>query len=139
MHASGLSHRRGFAAAAATHDPAPRPLWPPFSPSPVRTHARTHALCATFGPCCALQEASGLYQYLREHVAAKTDNPRPLDMSSECTGLLEKLMLTQAQECVYHKAVIDKKSPAVLTRLAKQVGACACRCVCMPGTWRLAL
>lgn len=26
------------------------------------------------------------------------------------------------QECVYHKAVIDKKSPNVLARLAKQVG-----------------
>lgn len=27
---------------------------------------------------------------------------------------------TQAQECVYHKAVIDGKSPALLARLAKQ-------------------
>ncbi|GFR44801.1 hypothetical protein Agub_g6136, partial [Astrephomene gubernaculifera] len=70
--------------------------------------------------CKLFQEASGTFQLLREAESAKTDTPRPLDTGAECAGLLEKLMLTQAQECVYHKAVIDKKSPNVLARLAKQ-------------------
>lgn len=30
--------------------------------------------------------------------------------------MMERLMLAQAQECVYEKAVTDKKSPALLAR-----------------------
>lgn len=30
---------------------------------------------------------------------------------------------SQAQECVYHKALLDKKTPSTVARLAKQVGA----------------
>jgi programmed cell death 6-interacting protein len=30
--------------------------------------------------------------------------------------------LLMLQECVYHKAVMDKKSPGTLARLAKQAG-----------------
>eukprot|EP00198_Chlamydomonas_reinhardtii_P012800 XP_001702137.1 programmed cell death protein 6-interacting protein [Chlamydomonas reinhardtii] len=72
--------------------------------------------------CKLFQEACGTFQLMREVESAKTESPRPLDISLECGTLLEKLMLTQAQECVYHKAVIDKKSPNVLARLAKQAG-----------------
>ncbi|KAG2490070.1 hypothetical protein HYH03_011535 [Edaphochlamys debaryana] len=72
--------------------------------------------------CKLFQEACGAFQQLREVESGKTEAPRPLDISTECALLLEKLMLTQAQECVYHKAVVDKKSPNVLARLAKQTG-----------------
>lgn len=44
-----------------------------------------------------------------------------------CTGFrrlvaCSKYCLCCVQECVYHKAVMDKKSPSVLARLAKQAG-----------------
>lgn len=44
-----------------------------------------------------LQEAAGLFQYLRENECNKVDAPRPTDLSTECVSLLEKLMLAQAQ------------------------------------------
>ncbi|KXZ42912.1 hypothetical protein GPECTOR_111g245 [Gonium pectorale] len=81
------------------------------------------ALSSQAGPLGQLStEACGLFALLRESESPKTDSPKPMDLTTECAGLLEKLMLTQAQECVYHKAVIDKKSPNVLARLAKQAG-----------------
>ncbi|GLI70883.1 hypothetical protein VaNZ11_015904 [Volvox africanus] len=72
--------------------------------------------------CKLFQEACGTFQLMRESESGKTDQPRPVDIGPECAALLEKLMLTQAQECVYHKAVVDKKIPNVLARLAKQTG-----------------
>ena len=36
-----------------------------------------------------------------------------------CAGMLEKLCLAQAQECVFEKARTDKKSPAILARLVQ--------------------
>ncbi|GBF94332.1 hypothetical protein Rsub_06954 [Raphidocelis subcapitata] len=70
--------------------------------------------------CKLFQESAGLFAHLREHEANKVDAPAPVDVSPECCGLMERLMLAQAQECVYHKAVTDGKSPAVAARLAKQ-------------------
>eukprot|EP00775_Hariotina_reticulata_P008073 gene8073-8268_t len=66
------------------------------------------------------QEAAGMFAHLKDTEASKVDAPRPVDLSPECLSMMEKLMLAQAQECVYHKAVMDKKSPATLARLAKQ-------------------
>jgi hypothetical protein len=43
------------------------------------------------------QEAAGLYAHLREHEANKLDAPAPVDVSPECCGLMERLMLAQAQ------------------------------------------
>eukprot|EP00200_Dunaliella_tertiolecta_P017215 CAMPEP_0202411634 /NCGR_PEP_ID=MMETSP1128-20130828/22377_1 /ASSEMBLY_ACC=CAM_ASM_000463 /TAXON_ID=3047 /ORGANISM="Dunaliella tertiolecta, Strain CCMP1320" /LENGTH=780 /DNA_ID=CAMNT_0049017371 /DNA_START=116 /DNA_END=2454 /DNA_ORIENTATION=- len=67
------------------------------------------------------QEAAGLYAFIQEAEANKVDAPKPQDLSADCLSVMEKLMLAQAQECVYHKAVMDKKSPTVIARLAKQV------------------
>ncbi len=66
------------------------------TPAPAAAHA-AHWLPA---PRLARPELSQSSQHVRMLPAA---HPRP------------------AQECVYHKAVIDKKSPSVLARLAKQV------------------
>eukprot|EP00879_Flechtneria_rotunda_P013649 GHRR01014259.1.p1 GENE.GHRR01014259.1~~GHRR01014259.1.p1 ORF type:complete len:727 (+),score=319.48 GHRR01014259.1:344-2524(+) len=63
-----------------------------------------------------------MFAHLKENEASKVDNPRPVDLSPECLSMMEKLMLAQAQECVFHKAVMDKKSPGTLARLAKQAG-----------------
>eukprot|EP00983_Pelagomonas_calceolata_P117104 1160382-Pelagomonas_calceolata.AAC.15 len=92
-----------------------------------------------------MQEAAGLYAFIQEAEANKVDAPKPQDLSADCLSVMEKLMLAQvrgprmspgqllflhiahsvlglmAQECVYHKAVMDKKSPTVIARLAKQV------------------
>ncbi|KAF8060549.1 BRO1 [Scenedesmus sp. PABB004] len=70
--------------------------------------------------CKLFQEASGMFAHLKEGEASKVDSPRPVDLSPECLTVMDKLMLAQAQECVYHKAVMDKKSPGTLARLAKQ-------------------
>ncbi|KAL6757097.1 BRO1-like domain-containing protein [Haematococcus lacustris] len=66
------------------------------------------------------QEAAGVFVLLREGPASKTDTPRPADLTPECIMVMEKLMLAQAQECAYHKANLDKKSPTLVARLAKQ-------------------
>ena len=39
-----------------------------------------------------------------------------------CAGMLEKLCLAQAQECVFEKARTDKKSPAILARSVPRQG-----------------
>lgn len=65
-----------------------------------------------------MQEAAGSYAYLRDVASVRVEQPRPVDISPECAAMLERLMLAQAQECVYEKAVTDKKSPALLARCA---------------------
>ncbi|KAK9820581.1 hypothetical protein WJX72_011897 [[Myrmecia] bisecta] len=67
------------------------------------------------------QEAAGVFAYLRDVVSLKVEAPRPVDISPECAGMLEKLCLAQAQECTFEKARMDKKNPALLARLCKQV------------------
>lgn len=70
--------------------------------------------------CHLYQEAAGVFAFLRERESNKVDSPPPTDLSNDCVALLEKLMLTQAQECVFNKAVIEGKSASLLARLAKQ-------------------
>lgn len=71
--------------------------------------------------CRLFQEAAGAFALLRDTEAAKADaSGRPVDLSPECCSMLERLMLAQAQECVFHKAALDRKSPGTQARLAKQ-------------------
>lgn len=72
--------------------------------------------------CKIFQEAAGMFAHVKEHEASKSDNPRPVDLTPECLTMMEKLMLAQAQECVYHKALMDKKSSVTLAKLARQAG-----------------
>lgn len=67
------------------------------------------------GPSAA-QEAAGTYAHLRDVASVRVEQPRPVDVGPECAHMMERLMLAQAQECVYEKAVQDKKSPALLAR-----------------------
>uniref|UniRef100_A0A061S6K1 Programmed cell death 6-interacting protein n=1 Tax=Tetraselmis sp. GSL018 TaxID=582737 RepID=A0A061S6K1_9CHLO len=71
--------------------------------------------------CRYFQEAAGAFAYLREHEAMKVENPKPIDITPECTAMLEKLMLAQAQEIFYEKAIADGKTNAVVAKLGKQV------------------
>ncbi|CAD7700541.1 unnamed protein product [Ostreobium quekettii] len=69
--------------------------------------------------CSAFQEAAGVFQRVKD-VALKIGTPQAVDLSAESLGLLEKLMLAQAQECVFLKASMDKKTAMVLAKVAKQ-------------------
>lgn len=53
---------------------------------------------------------------MHRNESLKLDAPRPVDLLPECCTLLEGLMLAQAQECAYRKAVLDAKSPLTLAR-----------------------
>jgi hypothetical protein len=48
-----------------------------------------------------LQEAAGMFAHVKENEASKIDNPRPVDLTPECLSMMEKLMLAQAQVCVW--------------------------------------
>lgn len=63
-----------------------------------------------------LQEAAGAFAYLRDEASLKMDAPRPVDVSPEAAAMLERLMLAQAQECVFEKVLMDRKSPSLLAR-----------------------
>jgi programmed cell death 6-interacting protein len=45
-----------------------------------------------------------------------------VDVSPECAGMLEKLMLAQAQECFFEKVIAGGKPPALCSKVARQVG-----------------
>ncbi|KDD73159.1 BRO1-like domain-containing protein, partial [Helicosporidium sp. ATCC 50920] len=69
----------------------------------------------------AFQEAAGLFALLKTDASLSVERPSPVDLLPETADMLEKLMLAQAQECVYEKALADGKSAALLARLACQV------------------
>ncbi|GAQ78280.1 Endosomal targeting BRO1-like domain-containing protein [Klebsormidium nitens] len=73
--------------------------------------------------CNCFQAAAGAYAYLRDNVAMKAnpDLATP-DISIECAGMLERLMLAQAQECFFEKVTAENKSSTLCARIAKQVG-----------------
>lgn len=51
-------------------------------------------------------------------MAPQLDEVPSFDISTNCTEMLELLMLAQAQEAFFQKASRDKKNPAVLARYA---------------------
>lgn len=74
--------------------------------------------------CGAFQAAAGVFAFLRDNIsmkAAGTGNNSTTDISVECAGMLERLMLAQAQECFFEKVVADNK-PSLCSKVAKQVG-----------------
>ncbi|CAL9133854.1 unnamed protein product [Musa acuminata var. zebrina] len=74
--------------------------------------------------CNAFQTAAGAFAYLRDNAAgrATTAGGATVDLSVECAGMLEKLMLAQAQECFFEKVIGDAKPPALCSKVARQVG-----------------
>ncbi|MEW5305101.1 MAG: hypothetical protein WDW36_007663 [Sanguina aurantia] len=73
--------------------------------------------------CKGFQEAAGVFQHLRESESNKMDSPGSVDVGAECAAMLERLMLAQAQECVYHRACLGATLPQTLARIAKQTHA----------------
>eukprot|EP00192_Tetraselmis_astigmatica_P021564 CAMPEP_0117665820 /NCGR_PEP_ID=MMETSP0804-20121206/10026_1 /TAXON_ID=1074897 /ORGANISM="Tetraselmis astigmatica, Strain CCMP880" /LENGTH=299 /DNA_ID=CAMNT_0005473283 /DNA_START=175 /DNA_END=1071 /DNA_ORIENTATION=+ len=70
--------------------------------------------------CKYFQECAGALNYLKEHVCMKVEHPRPIDLTPDCASMLEKLMLAQAQEIIFEKAIADNKSHGVTAKLGKQ-------------------
>uniref|UniRef100_A0A7N0TCK3 BRO1 domain-containing protein n=1 Tax=Kalanchoe fedtschenkoi TaxID=63787 RepID=A0A7N0TCK3_KALFE len=68
--------------------------------------------------------AAGVFSFLRDNEAVKASNgdSAMVDLSVECTGMLETLMLSQAQECVFENAVAKGSSLGVCAKISRQVG-----------------
>ena len=67
---------------------------------------------------CNLQEAAGVFGYMRDTAALRVEHPRPVDISPECAGMLERLCVAQAQECIYEKFCTDRKDSKTLAKCA---------------------
>ncbi|CAH9136609.1 unnamed protein product [Cuscuta epithymum] len=68
--------------------------------------------------------AAGAFAFLRDNVAMKASmgSSTTVDVSVECAGMLERLMLAQAQECVYENTIAKGSSPVVCAKISRQVG-----------------
>ncbi|XP_073147958.1 vacuolar-sorting protein BRO1-like [Henckelia pumila] len=68
--------------------------------------------------------AAGAFAFLRDNVAMKASvgSSTTLDVSVECAGMLERLMLAQAQECVYENTIAKGSSAGVCAKISRQAG-----------------
>ncbi|CAI9775122.1 unnamed protein product [Fraxinus pennsylvanica] len=68
--------------------------------------------------------AAGAFAFLRDNVAVKASvgSSTSVDVSVDCAGMLERLMLAQAQECVYENTIAKGSSPGVCAKISRQVG-----------------
>ena len=67
--------------------------------------------------------AAGAFAYLRDNAAAKASvgTSTTVDVSVECVGMLERLMLAQAQECVFENTISKGSTPGVCAKISRQV------------------
>ncbi|WOH07656.1 hypothetical protein DCAR_0727089 [Daucus carota subsp. sativus] len=72
----------------------------------------------------SFMKAAGVFAFLRDNVAMKAcmGNSTTLDVSVECVGMLERLMLAQAQECVFENTIAKGSSASVCSKISRQVG-----------------
>ncbi|CAE5957534.1 unnamed protein product [Arabidopsis arenosa] len=68
--------------------------------------------------------AAGAFAYLKENESTKATivQSATVDVSVECVGMLERLMLAQAQECVFENTIAKGSTPGVCAKIARQVG-----------------
>ncbi|CAN4124976.1 unnamed protein product [Withania somnifera] len=68
--------------------------------------------------------AAGTFAFLRDNVAMKASmgSSTMVDVSVECAGMLERLMLAQAQECFYDNSIAKGNTPGVCAKISRQVG-----------------
>ncbi|KAJ1971876.1 pH-response regulator protein palA/rim20 [Dimargaris xerosporica] len=69
-----------------------------------------------------LQRAAGIFQHLAEHYCPRLTGHFPRKLTPPVLNALCALMLAQAQECCWQKAVSDGKSNSLVAKLARQVG-----------------
>lgn len=67
--------------------------------------------------------AAGAFAYLRDNAATKASvgSSTTVDISVECAGMLERLMLAQAQECVFENTIAKGSTPGVCAKISRQV------------------
>lgn len=67
--------------------------------------------------------AAGTFAFLRDNVAMKASmgTSTTVDLSVECAGMLERLMLAQAQECVFENTIAKGSTPGVCAKISRQV------------------
>lgn len=67
--------------------------------------------------------AAGAFSYLRDNASAKASagGSATVDISVECAGMLERLMLAQAQECVFENTIAKGSTPGVCAKISRQV------------------
>ncbi|KAL6969911.1 bck1-like resistance to osmotic shock [Sarracenia purpurea var. burkii] len=68
--------------------------------------------------------AAGAFAFLRDNESTKASmgSSATLDVSVECAGMLERLMLAQAQECVFENSIAKGSTPGVCAKISRQVG-----------------
>ncbi|XP_023762851.1 vacuolar-sorting protein BRO1 [Lactuca sativa] len=68
--------------------------------------------------------AAGAFAYLRDNAATKASigNSTTVDVSMECAGMLERLMLAQAQESVFENTIAKGSTPGVCAKISRQAG-----------------
>ncbi|XP_042502178.1 vacuolar-sorting protein BRO1-like isoform X2 [Macadamia integrifolia] len=68
--------------------------------------------------------SAGAFAFLRDNASMKASiGQSTLDISAECAGMLERLMLAQAQECVFEKVTAEGKSPGLCSKISRQLKA----------------
>ena len=67
--------------------------------------------------------AAGAFAFLKDNAAVKASigSSSTVDLSVECAGMLEKLMLAQAQECVFENSIAKGSTPVVCAKISRQV------------------
>ncbi|KAL7001057.1 bck1-like resistance to osmotic shock, partial [Sarracenia purpurea var. burkii] len=67
--------------------------------------------------------AAGAFAFLRDNESAKASmgSSATVDVSVECAGMLERLMLAQAQECVFENTIAKGSTPGVCAKISRQV------------------
>ncbi|KAM3693464.1 hypothetical protein ACB098_08G166700 [Castanea mollissima] len=68
--------------------------------------------------------AAGAFAYLRDNAATKAaiGGGATVDVGVECAGMLERLMLAQAQESVFENTIAKGSTPGVCAKISRQVG-----------------
>lgn len=67
--------------------------------------------------------SAGAFAFLRDNAATKASigSSTTVDLSVECAGMLERLMLAQAQECVFENTIAKGSTPGVCAKISRQV------------------
>ncbi|KAB1205636.1 ALG-2 interacting protein X [Morella rubra] len=68
--------------------------------------------------------AAGAFAFLRDNASTKASigSSTTVDISVESAGMLERLMLAQAQECVFENTIAKGSTPGVCAKISRQVG-----------------
>ncbi|KAF6983695.1 hypothetical protein CFC21_001825 [Triticum aestivum] len=85
--------------------------------------------------CGAFESAAGAFAESGLAAKAVAAGAITVDVTPECTGMLEKLMLGQAQECLLEKFIAGGKPPELCSKVARQLGIFyeeAYRALCAP-------